>query len=133
MESRCVELRRAPGHARGGVMTGPTISVITTGHFTARRRRDANDGWAVAGAARRPIRANAKSSQYRGSPPTNVVPTILGMIIGVALVIGWLNRDDNGLSPDSGVGYWLGVVGSSLMLASLLYPLRKRVQCLRGI
>ncbi len=55
------------------------------------------------------------------------------MIIGVALVIGWLNRDDNGLSADSGVGYWLGVAGSSLMLASLLYPLRKRVRYLRKL
>ncbi len=40
----------------------------------------------------------------------------------------WLNREDNGLTPESGVGYWLGIVGASLMLLLLLYPLRKRVK-----
>jgi hypothetical protein len=52
------------------------------------------------------------------------------MII-LSLLIGWLGRDDNGLSADSGIGYWLGVAGMSFMLVSLVYPLRKR--WLRGI
>jgi hypothetical protein len=50
-----------------------------------------------------------------------------------ALWIGWVNRDDNGLTPVSGTGYWLGIVGSSFMLLLLLYPLRKRFRSLRAI
>jgi hypothetical protein len=29
--------------------------------------------------------------------------------------------------PDTGTGYWLGIIGASLMLLLLLYPLRKRM------
>jgi hypothetical protein len=47
--------------------------------------------------------------------------------------MGWLSRDDNGLTPVSGVGYWLGIAGGGLMLVVLLYPLRKRVRSLRAL
>ena len=52
--------------------------------------------------------------------------------IGVlaALSFGWLQRDDNYLSAETGTGYLLGIVGGSLMLALLLYPLSKRVALL---
>jgi hypothetical protein len=53
--------------------------------------------------------------------------------IAALLWIGWLGRDDNGLTPRSGLGYWLGVAGSFLMLLLLVYPLRKRVRSLRVI
>jgi hypothetical protein len=39
-----------------------------------------------------------------------------------------MNGDDAGLTPDNGVGYWLGIVGSCAMLALLIYPLRKRMR-----
>ena len=48
----------------------------------------------------------------------------------VALYYGWLHRDDNYLSAETGTGYLLGIVGGSLMLAILLYPLSKRVALL---
>jgi hypothetical protein len=51
----------------------------------------------------------------------------------VALWIGWVDRDDTSLTPESGTGYWLGIAGSVLMLLLLLYPLRKRVPTLRAI
>ena len=52
--------------------------------------------------------------------------------IGVfaTLCFGWLHRDDNYLSAETGAGYTLGIVGGSLMLAILLYPLSKRVALL---
>ena len=44
-----------------------------------------------------------------------------------AAVYGWLRRDR--LPPaDDGIGYALGIAGSSLMLLLLLYPLRKRLR-----
>jgi hypothetical protein len=50
-----------------------------------------------------------------------------------ALVVGWLNRNDGHLTPESGLGYWLGLVGGSMMLLLLIYPLRKRLRSLRLI
>jgi len=61
----------------------------------------------------------------------STIPHIFAVAVALALWIGWVNRDDNGLTPGSGVGYWLGIAGSGLMLLSLLYPLRKRVRSLR--
>jgi len=48
------------------------------------------------------------------------------------LALGWFNRDQEYLIPDDGAGYWLGIVGSVLMLLLLLYPLRKRFRRLGG-
>ena len=52
--------------------------------------------------------------------------------IGVlaALYFGWLHRDDNYISAETGAGYTLGIVGGSLMLVLLLYPLSKRIALL---
>jgi len=49
----------------------------------------------------------------------------------IACGIGWLLRDRNMISPEDGLGYWLGIVGGSMMLVLLLYPLRKRIRALR--
>lgn len=45
-----------------------------------------------------------------------------------ALVWGWQHRHDDLLSAEEGLGYALGIIGGSLMLALLLYPLRKRLR-----
>lgn len=47
-------------------------------------------------------------------------------MIGI-IVFGWLQRGDNYLSAESGAGYFLGILGGSLMLILLLYPLSKRI------
>ena len=49
----------------------------------------------------------------------------------VILYFGWMHRDDNYLSAETGTGYLLGIVGGSLMIILLLYPLSKRVALLR--
>lgn len=49
----------------------------------------------------------------------------------LAIGIGWLLRDRNLINPEDGLGYWLGIVGGSMMLVLLLYPLRKRIRALR--
>lgn len=48
----------------------------------------------------------------------------------LAMGIGWLLRDYGFINPEEGFGYWLGIVGGSMMLILLLYPLRKRVRAL---
>lgn len=37
------------------------------------------------------------------------------------------------VDPEHGVGYWLGIVGASLMVILLLYPARKRLRFLHGL
>jgi hypothetical protein len=49
----------------------------------------------------------------------------------IAIGVGWLVRDRGIVDPQEGFGYWLGIVGSSLMLFLLAYPMRKRIKLLR--
>ena len=49
----------------------------------------------------------------------------------IAIGIGWLLRDRALINPAEGLGYWLGIIGGSMMLVLLLYPLRKRIRALR--
>ncbi|MGI9206287.1 MAG: transcriptional regulator [Woeseiaceae bacterium] len=49
----------------------------------------------------------------------------------LAIGIGWLLRDYGLINPEEGLGYWLGIIGGSMMLVLLLYPLRKRIKALR--
>ena len=46
--------------------------------------------------------------------------------IAVSIYIGWLVRDQRYLVPESGIGYWLGILGGSMMLLLLVYPARKK-------
>ena len=50
-----------------------------------------------------------------------------------ALIAGWLLRDLNLVDPNDGLGYWLGIVGGSLMLFLLLYPAGKKSTILRRL
>jgi len=49
----------------------------------------------------------------------------------IAIGVGWLLRDFGLIDPKDGLGYWLGILGGSMMLVLLLYPLRKRFRVLR--
>jgi len=50
------------------------------------------------------------------------------LIILLLLGLGWYQRDDSYFEAESGLGYALGIVGGSLMLLLLLYPVRKRLR-----
>jgi len=52
----------------------------------------------------------------------------------IALIgVGWLLREKEWIDPQQGAGYWLGIVGGSMMLALLLYPVRKRIRMLNSL
>ena len=57
------------------------------------------------------------------------------MAVLSALVLGyaWTQRNEGHITAETGLGYWLGIVGGSLMLALLIYPLRKRLPLLRHL
>ena len=51
----------------------------------------------------------------------------------VALVAGWLLSDARLVDPNVGLGYWLGIVGGTMMLLLLLYPAGKKSTLLRRL
>jgi hypothetical protein len=75
----------------------------------------------------------SRFGHYATRPLLRIVPMTFGAGLVGALLSGWLSRDQDYLTPESGLGYWLGIAGASLMLLLLLYPLRKRVRSLRAI
>jgi hypothetical protein len=44
------------------------------------------------------------------------------------LYLGWNGRQDTWLTAEEGLGYALGIIGGSMMLGLLLYPLRKKAR-----
>ena len=53
-------------------------------------------------------------------------------LAALALWIGWLvTREARLFDPLNGAGYWLGIVGASLMAILLLYPVRKKLRFMR--
>ncbi len=54
---------------------------------------------------------------------------ILGYVLAaVTVLIGWVGRAERHIIADSGLGYWLGIAGASMMGLLLLYPVRKHVR-----
>lgn len=72
---------------------------------------------------------SAEASTIPLPSPTRINSTTLGIILTVViLAAGWMLPLRDYITPRSGLGYWLGIVGGSLMILLLIYPLRKRVR-----
>ena len=52
------------------------------------------------------------------------------LLLTLLIIAGYLLRDQGLITPEHGLGYWMGITGGLLMLALLLYPLRKRLRIL---
>lgn len=52
-------------------------------------------------------------------------------LAALAVAIGWFQRDSLPFTAEEGFGYWLGIVGASMMALLLLYPLRKKIRALQ--
>jgi len=50
------------------------------------------------------------------------------LVVCAAILYGWFHRRDAWINPEHGIGYALGIIGGSLMLILLAYPIRKRVK-----
>ena len=60
----------------------------------------------------------------------NNISKLFYLSVFVLIFAGWKNKEYSNLTPESGAGYWLGIIGGTLMLVLLLYPLRKKVRFL---
>ena len=58
-------------------------------------------------------------------------PTRGYILLALAITAGYLLRDLRYITPENGIGYWLGIIGGTMMLTLLLYPLRKRIRILQ--
>ena len=84
--------------------------------------------------------ANHVSSQASSRPVfqvrrlvAKIIPLFVAGVVVVVLVLGWLGRDEEYLTPKSGLGYWLGIYGSTAMLLLLIYSMRKRSRSMRWL
>lgn len=50
----------------------------------------------------------------------------IAVLCVIAIVAGWQIRDEYLINAERGIGYALGIIGGSFMLALLIYPIRKR-------
>ena len=78
------------------------------------------------------------SADVRLDAPTRRKPWYVQHQTGLAylftaliVAFGWVWRDRLPIEPQDGTGYWLGIVGASLMGLLLLYPVRKRYRFMR--
>lgn len=60
----------------------------------------------------------------------SLVGSALSIAVIVLALLAWIVRRDGLYTSASDFGYWLGVIGGSLMLVLLIYPLRKRFRAL---
>jgi len=78
-------------------------------------------------------RISSRFSHYFARPLLDIGPLVFATAVACILAAGWVTRDEGYITAASGLGYWLGIIGSLLMLLLLLYPLRKRAKFLRGL
>ena len=54
-------------------------------------------------------------------------------LAALLVYVGWAGREGRDISAGDGLGYWLGIIGGTLMIVLLLYSVRKRVPWLRKL
>jgi hypothetical protein len=75
--------------------------------------------------------AHAPHAAYNRTPFASFAALAFAGLLAGILFAGWRDREEGYLTPDAGLGYWLGIAGASAMLLLLIYPLRKRMPSLR--
>ncbi len=54
-------------------------------------------------------------------------------LVAIVLLMGWRYAELDLITAKQGTGYWLGILGASLMALLLLYPARKRARSFRNL
>ena len=74
---------------------------------------------------------SSRFNAYIAQPVAKLVPLLFGIFVVYVLIRGWEIRTERHLTPEYGLGYWLGIIGATMMALLLLYPLRKRLRSMR--
>ncbi len=75
----------------------------------------------------------ARAGHYLVRPFLALGPVAFTVAVLAILYLSWHYRDEGHLTPETGTGYWLGIIGSVMMGVLLLYPLRKRMRIFRNL
>ncbi|MDG2277117.1 MAG: hypothetical protein P8L31_04105 [Pseudomonadales bacterium] len=76
-------------------------------------------------------RMNANSQISDSTRHKLLTGSMYGLVVCIIL-LGWFNADLNYLRARDGLGYGLGIAGTTLMTLLLLYPMRKRMKAFSG-
>jgi hypothetical protein len=80
-------------------------------------------------AARSPVQAPARADPYSTIGPatgtTRAITWVFTLATAGGLAYAWTQRLEGHVVPYTGIGYGLGITGCLIMLALLLYPVRK--------
>ena len=81
-----------------------------------------------------PVPANAALRvKPQRSTASSFVTLAYTAAVLATLYTAWSVRDEQYVVPGTGIGYWIGIAGSVIMLALLLYPLRKKFAKVAGL
>jgi hypothetical protein len=79
-------------------------------------------------------RSSGTAGQPRAaSSAASKLPRVAAVLVAFIIAAGWLASGVEHLTPESGLGYWLGIAGSAAMLCLLVYSFRKRFKAARSI
>lgn len=76
------------------------------------------------------VSSSVAHTQGRGNQSGLTRGAVFWIAATLVLIVGWLLPTERYITPKRGVGYWLGIVGGSMMLLLFLYSARKRVRWL---
>lgn len=74
-----------------------------------------------------------KSSKIMFKKFSDYILVLFSFALCVILFIGWRLCRFELITPEYGIGHKLGILGTSLMLIALIYPVRKRISALSAI
>lgn len=74
-------------------------------------------------------KAKALSDQFH----TPIGDQLLFLVATIGIIVGWSIRDQKLIIAEEGLGYFLGIIGGSMMLLLLLYPVRKKSKRMRNL
>jgi hypothetical protein len=82
-----------------------------------------------------PAAMTAPSKPAKSASPEHSLrwPIAWGIVIAALIAWGMNARLERYITPQRGLGYWLGIVGGSMMLLLLVYSARKRASWLRWL
>lgn len=69
----------------------------------------------------------------RSARASGIAVATFSAVVVAAVASGWFLRHRNPLTPESGLGYALGIAGGASVLLLLLYSARKRLRCLHNV
>jgi chorismate mutase len=72
----------------------------------------------------------AKTASHSIGKRNSLATRLFFGLMFISIIFGWFQHEQFYLSAETGLGYYLGIVGGVCMLVLLLYPLRKKIRAM---